>query len=66
VKFQHLKIEMWLLNGIITLKLKTDYLFYYTDGTHEYVNQLEDTYSSETYFSETELQNVGTFLKMEI
>lgn len=63
VKFQYLKIRMWLLNGTITLKLKTDYLFYYTDGSHEYVNQLEDTCSSATYFNEAELQNVGTFLK---
>lgn len=63
VKFQYLKIRMWVLNGTITLKLKTDYLFYYTDGTHEYVNQLEDSCSSETYFNEAELQNVGTFMK---
>ena len=54
---------MFVLNGTITLRLKTDYLFYYTDGTHQYVNQLEDTCSSSTSFKETELQNVGTFLK---
>ena len=64
VKFQYLKIWMLMLNGTITLRLKTDYLFYYTDGTHEYVNQLEDSCSSATYFKETELQNVGTFLKI--
>ena len=63
VKFQYLKIRMWLLNGTITLKLKTDYLFYYTDGTHEYSNIIQDTCSSATYSSEAELQNVGTFLK---
>jgi hypothetical protein len=64
VKFQHLEIWMLLLlGGTITLKLKTDYLFYYTDGTYEYVNQLEDTCSSAGFFKEAELQNVGTFLK---
>lgn len=63
VKFQYLKIRMWFLNGTITLKLRTDYLFYYTDSTTEYVNQLEDTCSSATYFKETNVQNVGTFLK---
>lgn len=63
VKFQYLKIRMWLLNGTITLKLKTDYLFYYTDGTHEYVNQLEDSCSSAELFKEAELHNAGTFLK---
>ncbi|NLK56578.1 MAG: hypothetical protein GX292_03385 [Bacteroidales bacterium] len=63
VKFQHLYIGMFPLAGIITLKLKTDYLFYYMDGTHEYVNQLEDICASAELFKETELQNVGTFLK---
>ena len=56
---------MFLFVGTITLKLKTDYLFYYTDGTHEYVNQLYDSCSVENptqnaTFKETELQNVGT------
>jgi hypothetical protein len=63
INFQYLKIRMWVLNGTITLKLRTDYLFYYTDGTTEYVNQLEDTCSSATYITETNVQNVGTFLK---
>ena len=69
VKFQYLKIRVFVLVGTITLKLKTDYLFYYTDGTHEDVNQLYDSCSVEnttpnaTSFTETELQNVGTFLK---
>ena len=69
VKFQYLKIRLFMLVGTITLKLKTDYLFYYTDGTHEYVNQLYDSCSVEnptpnaTSFKETELQNVGTFIK---
>lgn len=63
VKFQHLYIGMFPLAGIITLKLKTDYLFYYMDGTHEYVNQLEDICASAELFKETELQNVGAFLR---
>jgi hypothetical protein len=63
VKFQYLKIRMFVSGDTTTLKLKTDYLFYYTDGTHEYVNQLEDSCTSETSFMETELQNVGTFMK---
>lgn len=63
VKFQYLKIRMWVLNGTITLKLKTDYLFYYTDGTHEYSNIIQDTCSSETYFKEAELHNAGTFMR---
>ena len=63
VKFQYLKIRVWLLNGTITLKLKTDYLFYYTDGTHEYSNIIQDSFSSAELFKEAELQNVGTFLK---
>ena len=63
IKFQYLKIRMWELNGTITLKLKTDYLFYYTDGTYEYSNIKQDTCSSAELFKETGLQNVGTFLK---
>jgi len=63
VKFQYLKIWRYVSVGTVTLRLKTDYLFYYTDGTHEYVNQLEDSCSVATSFTETELQNVGTFLK---
>ncbi len=63
VKFQYLKIWKFVSIGTIILRLKTDYLFYYTDGSHEYVNQLEDTCSIETSFTETKLQNVGTFLK---
>ncbi len=64
VKFQHLYIGMFPLVDTMTLKLKTDYLFYYTDGTYEYVNQLEDTCSSgESFIQETELQNVGIFLR---
>ncbi len=63
IKFQYLKIWRYVSVGTVTLRLKTDYLFYYTDGTHEYVNQLEDSCSVATSFTETELQNVGTFLK---
>jgi hypothetical protein len=54
---------MWVLNGTITLKLRTDFLFYYTDSTNEYVNILEDTCSSAVLFTETSLQNVGTLPK---
>jgi hypothetical protein len=63
INFQYLKIKMWQLNGTITLKLKTDYLFYYTDGTFEYVNELEDTCSSAILYTMSGVQNVGTFLK---
>jgi len=62
-KIDYLKIRMWELNGTITLKLRTDYLFYYTDGTYEYVNELEDTCSSNILYKVTEVQNVGTLPK---
>ena len=52
---------MWALNGTITLKLKTDYLFYYTDSSHDYVNIIQDDCSSAVLFKETGVQNVGTF-----
>ncbi len=42
IKFQDLKIRGYPLTSTITLKLKTDYLFYYTDGTHEYSNIIQD------------------------
>ncbi len=58
MKFQYLKIRMWVLTGTITLKLKTDYLFYYTDNSHEYSNIIQDSFSSAELFKETELQNV--------
>lgn len=63
IDFQYLKIQMWVLNGTITLKLRTDYLFYYTDGTYEYVNILEDTCSSATYSTTTSVQNTSTLPK---
>jgi hypothetical protein len=63
VKFHHLRIRMNVVTGVVTVKLKTDYLFYYTDGTHEYVNQLEDIFVSNIDQATTSVQNVGTFLK---
>jgi len=63
IKFQNLNIRMWVINGTIYLKLRTDYLFYYTDGTSQYYNILNSTCSSATYDTTTSVQNVGTFLK---
>jgi len=64
IKFQHLKLRLWLSSSTITLKLRTDYLFYYTDGTHEYRNILQDSFSSAILFTASlNVQNVGTFLR---
>ena len=64
VKFYYFRIRMYVVAGYVTVKLKTDYLFYYTDGTYEYVNQLEDGFGSGIYQSSVlSVQNVGTFLK---
>ncbi len=64
VKFHYLRIRMYVVAGGVTVKLKTDYLFYYTDGTHEYVNQLEDGFGTNIYqTSALRVENVGTFLK---
>lgn len=63
IKFMYLYLHMPALGGTFSLKLKTDYLFYYTDSSHEYVNQLTDTCSSSVITTITDLQNVGTFLK---
>ena len=64
IKFQHLKLRLWLSSSTITLKLRTDYLFYYTDGTHEYRNIKQDSFSSAILFTASlNVQNVGTFLR---
>ena len=65
IKFQYLKIINWDYNigSTITLKLKTDYLFYYADSSHDYVNIIQDTCSGTAYSTTAEVQNVGTFLK---
>lgn len=57
IYFKYLNIKMWMVNGIITLKLKTDYLFYYDDNTHEYSNIIQDSCSSAALYTETEVRN---------
>ena len=64
VKFHYLRVRLYVVAGVVTVKLKTDYLFYYTDGSHEYVNQLEDGFAiGMPQTSMLVVQNVGTFLK---
>lgn len=63
IKFMYLYLHMPVASGTFSLKLKTDYLFYYTDSTHEYVNELEDTCSSSIVTTITDLQNIGTLPK---
>lgn len=57
IYFKYLNIRMWTLNGTITLRLKTDYLFYYTDNTHEYSNIIQDSCSSAVIYTQTEVRN---------
>lgn len=63
IRLQYLYLHMIVLPGTFTLKLKTDYLFYYTDSTHEYVNIYNDTCTSSGSTTITDLQNVGTLPK---
>jgi hypothetical protein len=63
IKFQNLKIMMHDPVGTITLKLKTDYLFYYDGSTYEYVAKLEDTLSSSQDYINGSVQNVGVLEK---
>ena len=63
IKFEDLKIKMWQLNGTINLKLRTDYLFFYTDGTHEYYNLKQDIISSSVLYKVGTIRNFGTFPK---
>jgi hypothetical protein len=63
IKFEDLKIRMWQLNGTINIKLRTDYLFFYTDGTHEYYNLKQDIISSSVLYKVGTIRNFGTFPK---
>lgn len=63
IHFQYLKIRMWILNGTITLRLKTDYLFYYNDNTYEYYNLIQDSCSSAVLYTQTEVRNIGNLPK---
>lgn len=57
IDFKYLYIKMWELNGTITLRLKTDYLFYYSDNTYEYSNIIQDSCSSAVLYTQTEVRN---------
>jgi hypothetical protein len=64
LKFEDLKIRRWIAVGInLVLKLKADYLFYYTDGTFEYVNISQDSCTSSTYYTTANLKIAGVFPK---
>lgn len=63
IKFEDLKIRMWQLNGTINIKLRTDYLFFYTDGTHKYYNLKQDIISSSVLYKVGTIRNFGTFPK---
>lgn len=63
IYFKYLNIKMWTLNGTIILRLKTDYLFYYDDNTHEYSNIIQDSCSSAVLYKETEVRISGNFPK---
>jgi hypothetical protein len=56
IDFKYLYIKMWELNGTITLRLKTDYLFYYSDNTYEYSNIIQDSCSSAVLYTQTEVR----------
>ena len=63
LKFKDLKIWKWVLASNLVLKLKADYLFFYTDGTWEYVNILQDSCTCSTDYTTANLQLAGSFPK---
>ncbi len=63
LKFEDLKIRRWTLGGNLVLRLKADYLFFYTDGTWEYVNNVQVSCTSSTYYTTANLQLAGVFPK---
>jgi hypothetical protein len=63
LKFEDLKIRRWTVGINLVLKLKADYMFFYTDGTWEYVNIVRDSCTSSTYYTTANLQIVGVFPK---
>jgi len=67
IYFKYLNIRMWMLSGrTITLRLKTDYLFYYSDNTYEYSNIIQDSCSSAIFYTQTEVRNFSSNLPKNV